>query len=245
MTALTKAFTPGAKTADPARFAKSEEALVQTFEQGRQQTSKLVREWLQLNNWTYQTVESLVKEQSTKVGLVHGSQLSNLIAGKLEPKPQFFVGLANLNKYTVGIYEASYQTVQEGNRTWTAGDFMEFFCGLKSTPTEWVGTTFTIQQVRAYCRGLELNFKELRDRQPAANTSTSELLAGLTQSVVPKRLAELTQKVIVGLYEPTPEEFTKMILVLGPSWGLYLQTRLTPYSLLRSCRYYTNLPFQR
>ena len=202
-----------AKTSAPDRGGPIETAL-------RRAAARLVRDWLLLNNWTYASV--------TWTGC-HGSQFSNFIHCKLDPQPAFFVGLGKLNAYAA--IESHYQSVGD----WTAGDFLELFCGLKRPPDDWLGSDFTTEEIKRYCRGLELLFSAL----PRPGT-TAELLTAVTLQVT-QRLVPLTHRVITGLHTPNADEFLEVFLQLAPSWSAYCQQPMTTYSLLRSCWAATDL----
>jgi hypothetical protein len=181
----------------------------------RRAAAHLVRDWLLLNNWTYASV--------TWTGC-HTSQLSNFIRCKLDPQPAFFVGLGKLNSYAA--IKSHYQSV--GN--WTAGDFLELFCGLNRPPDDWLGSDFSPEEIKKYCRGLEILFNAV----PRSGT-TAELLTAVTQRVT-QRLVPLTHRVITGLHTPNADEFLEVFLQLAPSWGAYCQQPMTTYSLLRACQ---------
>ena len=196
-----------AKTSHPDRGGPTERA-------GRQAAARLVKDWLLLNNWTYANLGWTG---------IHGSQFSNFTRCKLDPQPTFFVGLGKLNAYAAS--EPHYQSVGD----WTAGDFLELFCGLKDPPSDWLGSDFTPEEIRRYCRGLELLFNAV----PRSGT-TAELLVAVTQQVT-QRLVPLTHRVITGLHTPNVEEFLEVFLQLAPSLSTYSGKPETTYSLLRSC----------
>jgi len=202
-----------AKTSRPDRGGPTETA-------GRQAAARLVKDWLLLNNWSYTSV--------TWTGC-HGSQFSNFTRCQLDPQPTFFVGLGKLNAYAAT--ESHYQSVGD----WTAGDFLELFCGLKQPPSNWLGSDFSPEEIKKYCRGLELLFSAL----PRSGT-TAELLAAVSQRIT-QRLMPLTHRVITGLHTPNAEEFLEVFLQLAPSWSAYLGKPETTYSLLRSCWAATDL----
>jgi len=197
-----------AKTSAPDRGGPTEKA-------GRQAAARLVKDWLLLNNLTYASI--------AWTGC-HGSQLSHFTGCKLDPQPAFFVGLGKLNAHAA--IKPHYQSV--GN--WTAGDFLELFCGLKEPPSNWLGSDFSSEEIKKYCRGLEVLFNAI----PRSGT-TAELLTAITQRVT-QRLVPLTHRVITGLHTPNADEFLKVFLQLAPSWSSYHEQPITTYSLLRSCR---------
>ena len=146
----------GAEPADPSEWGDPDNnPLARRMEQGRHDMGRLLRSWITLNGWTYDDVTSIISVFSGGLPLLHGSQISNLIRGRLEPKPKLFVGLDYLNracaindkeradldpvisKKLVDVRSVANSS-QDRKSLWKAGDFLNYFCGLCLPPPGWL-----------------------------------------------------------------------------------------------------------
>lgn len=222
----------------------------QGLQRGRRLMSTLLRSWISLNGWTYDDVTSIVEALSGGVPLIHGSQISNLIGGKLEPKPRLFVGLDFLNKACAYDPEARKQLPKEiavkliGSRVvrsapstsqaaWTAGDFLNLFCGLKPYPVGWLDLhDLRDQTIYTYLQNLTRLVHEL---VKAKNDEILPSFMTITQNF-PSRTRPQAQSAIAGTSVLSASQFEEFMPTYATGIGEWLGAIVSPYALLEYVR---------
>ncbi|WP_411871778.1 hypothetical protein [Vulcanococcus limneticus] len=208
--------------------------------------SHLLRSWISLNGWIYEDVTSIVEALSGGVSLIHGSQISNLVSGKLEPKPRLFVGLHYLNEAC-----AFEQTKREqlptpiaqkliGTRVvcspcktdptpWTAGDFLDLFCGLKPHPHNWLKSHgLPENRIYEYLQNLTRLTHEL---VKAKNDEIMPSFLTIT-SRFPVKTEEKAKSALAGASILSADQFDEFLPYYATGIGRWLGAIVTPYKLL-------------
>lgn len=245
------AATGGAKTAAVDRFQVADiqdNPVVQRLEQGRVAMGSLLRSWIALNGWTYDDVTSIVESLSGGFPLLHGSQLSNLIRGKLEPKPRLFVGLDYLNKACafeqkernqlpshlveklIGV-RAIRSSPMGSAKPWKAGDFLNLFCGLEPMPTPWLDC-HSLYSRRIY--GLLENLANLTHELVKAKRDQLMPSRMTIVDCVPTRARAYAKEALSGDYLLSSEQFEELLPSYAEGFSRWLGAVVTPYKLLEA-----------
>ena len=241
----------GAKTASTDRFKGAEiqdNPVAKKLEEGRVAMGSLLRSWISLNGWTYDDVTSIVESLSGGFSLLHGSQISNLIRGKLEPKPRLFMGLDYLNKAC-----ALSQTQREklpnhlaekliGVRVvrshlfasaepWNAGDFLNLFCGVKPYPAAWLDShNLCERSIYTYLDKLATLTHKLIEAKKAENMPSRMTIV----KYVPARAKAYATGALSANYTLSSEQFEELLPCYAQGFSKWLGAVVTPYKLLRS-----------
>jgi hypothetical protein len=238
----------GAKRASATRFKSDhikDNALAKRMDSGRIFMSNLLRSWISLNGWTYDDVVSIVEVLSSGLPLLHSSQISNLINGKLEPKSRFFVGLDYLNKACacssdersnlpipiarklIGVRPVRSET-SEDSKLWTAGDFLNLFCGLEARPFQWIDLHNRSQQsIYDDLQSLNRLIHSLCIAKRADFLPSTRTIAGK----VPRKSFNEAISALGGITSLSAKQFEEFIPLYAVGMSDWLGAVVTPFTL--------------
>jgi len=240
----------GAKTASADRFQATgiqDNPVSKHLEQGRVAMGNLLRSWISLNGWTYEDAISIVQSLSSGFSLLHGSQISNLIRGKLEPKPRLFLGLDYLNKACalekkerenlpndlaeklIGVRVVRSNT-HSSAEPWNAGDFLNLFCGVNPYPYPWLDSHNLTSKI---IYGLQENLASLTHELVKAKRDENMPSRLTIVQYVPPRAKTYAKQALSSDYLLSPEQFEELLPCYAKGFSTWLGAVVTPYKLLQ------------
>ncbi|MEA5416208.1 hypothetical protein [Synechococcus sp. BA-132 BA5] len=241
-----KGVVLGAEPDDPSEWGDFNHIpLARRMEKGRLDMGRLLRSWITLNGWTYDDVTSIISVFSGGLPLLHGSQISNLIRGRLEPKPKLFVGLDYLNRACATnekdradldpvisrklVDVRSVASISpEKTRLWTAGDFLNYFSGLCFPPMAWLylenlNDTDAYEYVQTFAK-LVKGLADIRKRDYYPTYST------LVQHF-PHNIQSHAMSVASGAETIPTEKLEQYLILYARGLSHWLGAEVTPWKL--------------
>ena len=181
----------------------------------------VLKEWFRRNEWPQVVAERVARAKGSKIG-PWASQMSNTMAGKLEPKPPFFKALGWFNNVILtrdfqGITDRrlmdqlldSEALCHDDGQPFTATDFFSLYLGELEAPSDYKQAKAEITQeiVDAYWEEVRGVFKELALEMMCEPRSVWEkLVAELDVLGVHADEIQWLKEAMVGLRQPSVAE---------------------------------------
>ena len=195
----------------------------------------VLKEWFRRNEWPQITAERVARAKGSKIG-PWASQMSNTMAGKIEPKPNFFVALGWFNEVIltrdfVGITDrrlvdqlkGSEALCHDNGQPFTAVDFFALYLGKLEKPEGYLDDELITQEmVGMWAEGLKLTFAEVCRSlmvPPGAAWKVVAKACADDYGIIGDDLAWV-QDVIAGITDPTVEQATRMRAKYGDTQPL-------------------------
>jgi len=236
----------GAKTAQPDRYqdaSAKEDPVARQLVDGRHWLGQLLRNWFALNGWSYDTATAISQAYSPQVPLLHGSQLSNLISGKVDPKPRLFMGLGLLNR-ACGLtaeqrsaldtpvaqkLNGARAVCHPNGEPWSSGDFLRCFCGEIPPPEELLlAHRFDEERAELLSENLPLLVQALCAER---NLKLRQAITALSD-LMPVRLRNRTRLVLGGIEVFSAGDLEEALQPLCLAFSRWLGAAISPGQLL-------------
>lgn len=189
---------------------------------------KAIRVWFKRNGWPGIAAEGWARASGSKTG-PWASQISNLMNGKLDPKPPLFVALADFNmavttrdfacvkdQRVLHQLKDSQSFCHDDGEPFDAGDFFRLFVGHIEVPEEFQSSgPVSDQEAAQWTADCKAAFdahmlSEMQTRKESWAALTSCLGTWKPQQV------KLLQKVLIGEHQWTGAEATELRDDHGP-----------------------------
>ena len=185
----------------------------------------VLKEWFRRNSWTQIVAEKVAKAKESEIG-PWASQISNTMAGKIQPKPSFFVALGWFNdvimtrdfrevtdRRIMDMLISSEALCHDDGQPFTATDFFSLYLGELDPPEDYLHTRakITKEDCTRHWSEIRTTFKELSLETMLEPIEVwHQIEAGLQKRDIHADEIDWIRQVIVGLREPTLDECLRL-----------------------------------
>ena len=187
----------------------------------------VIKAWFKVNEWPQSVSEGLARAKGWTAG-PWASQISICMAGRLTPKPAFFVALGLFNECVatrdyVGVTDrrlmdrlkAGQPICHEDGVPWTAMDFFGCYIGAVKPPTSLTESKheITAEDAEELTRGLREGFREvvLQAMDPGGPAAVWNRIAkrALENGIAPED-ADFAQEIVSGIQNCSVEAHRRL-----------------------------------